>query len=93
MNDAGDPALLFLIGKGLSVNEIAVRQHRDKQPRTLHIIVRINLLEVVAGEINFHALTGDDLCVAVGYAKAVGLPPLCVTETKGSVGVCTSDDL
>lgn len=93
MNDAGNPALLFLIGKSLSVSQVAVRQHRDKQPRTLYVIVRINPLEVVAGEVNFHALTGDDLYVAVGYAKAVGLPPLSVTATKGSVGVCASDDL
>lgn len=49
VNDAGNPALLLLIGKNLSVNEIAVRQHRDKQPRTLYVIVRINPLEVVAG--------------------------------------------
>ena len=76
VNDAGDPALLFLIWKGLSVNEIAVRQHRDKQPRTLYVTVRINPLEIVAGEVNLLALTGDDLDFAVGYAKAVGLPPL-----------------
>ena len=53
----------------------------------------MNPLKVVAGEVNFHALTGDDLYVAVGYAVAVGLPPLRVAETKGSVGVCASDDL
>ena len=87
MTDAGDPALLLLVGEGLSVSEVAVRQHREKQPRTLYVTVRINPLEVVAGEVNFHALTGDDLYVAVGYAKAAGLPPLCVTATKGSVGV------
>ena len=93
VNDAGDLALLLLIGIGLSVGEVAVRQHRDKQPRTLYVTVRINPLKVVAGEVNLHALTGDDLDVAVGYAVAVGLPPLSVTATKGSVGVCASDDL
>lgn len=93
VNDAGNPALLLLIGKGLSVGEIAVRQHYNEQPRTLFVTVRINPLEVVAGEVNVHALTGDDLDVAVGYAVAVGLPPLSVTATKGSVGVCASDDL
>ena len=84
VNNAGDPTLLLLIGKSLSVSQVAVRQHRDKQPRTLYVTVRINPLETVAGEINLHALTRDDLDVAVGYAKAVGLPPLCVTATKGS---------
>ena len=101
MNDAGDPALLLLVGKGLSVGKVAVRQHRDKQPRTLYLTVRINPLEVVSGEVNLHALTGDDLDIAVGddldiavgYAKAVGLPPLGVATTKGGVGVWTSDDL
>lgn len=93
MNDAGDPALLLLVGKGLGVGEVAVRQHRDKQPRTLYVIVRINPLEVVADEVNLHALTGDDLDVAVGYAKAVGLASLGVAATKGGVGVWTSDDL
>ena len=93
VNDAGNPALLLLIGKGLSVSEVAVRQHRDKQPHTLYVTVRINPLEVVAGEVNLHALTGDDLDVAVGYAKAVGSAPLGVAATKGSVGVCTSDNL
>lgn len=93
MNDAGDPALLLHVGKGLDVGEVAVRQHRDKQPRTLYVIVRINPLEVVAGEVNLHALTGDDLDVAVGYAKTVGLAPLGVVATKGGVGVWTSDDL
>ena len=93
VNDAGDPALLLLVGKGLSVGKVAVRQHRDKQPRTLYLTVRINPLEVVSGEVNLHALTGDDLDIAVGYAKAVGLPPLGVATTKGGVGVWTSDDL
>ena len=76
MNDAGDPALLLLVGKGLSVDKVAVRLHRDKQPRTLYVTVRINPLEVVAGEVNLHALTGDGLDIASRYAKAVGLPPL-----------------
>ena len=93
VNDAGDPALLHLVGEGLSVSEVAVRQHCDKQPRTLYVTVRINPLEVVAGEVNLHTLTGDGLDIAVGYAKAVGLPPLRVAATKGSVGVCASDDL
>ena len=87
VNYAGDPALLLLIGKGLSVSEIAVRQNRDKQPHSLFVTVRINPLKVGGGEVNHHALTGDGLYVAVGYDKAVGLPPLCVTATKGSVGV------
>ena len=87
VTDAGDPALLLLIGKGLSVSEIAVRQNRDKQPHSLFVTVRINPLKVGGGEVNHHALTGDGLYVAVGYDKAVGLPPLCVTATKGSVGV------
>ena len=93
VNDAGDPARLLLIGKSLGVGEVAVRQHRDKQPRTLYVSVRINPLEVVSGEVSLHTLTGGGLDIAVGYAKAVGLPPLCVTATKGSVGVCASDDL
>ncbi len=84
---------MLLIGKGLSVGEVAVRQHRDKQPRTLYLTVRINPLEVVAGEVNLHALTRDGLDIAVRYAKAVGLPPLGVAATKGGVGVWTSDDL
>ena len=78
----------FSLGKAST----AVRQHRDKQPRTLYLTVRINL-EVVSGEVNLHALTGNGLDIAVGYAKAVGLPPLGVTATKGGVGVCTSDNL
>ncbi len=78
----------FSLGKASA----AVRQHRDKQPRTLYLTVRINL-EVVSGEVNLHALTGNGLDIAVGYAKAVGLPPLGVTATKGGVGVCTSDNL
>ena len=92
VNDAGDPTLLLLIGKSLSVSQVAVRQHRDKQPRTLYDTVRINPLEVVAGEVNLHALTGDGLDIAVGHAKTVGLAPLGVAATKGSVGVCMSDD-
>ena len=72
----------FPLGNGIGAGKVAVRQHRDKQPRTLYVTVRINPLEVVAGEVNFHKLTGDDLYVAVGYAKAVGLPPLCVTRQK-----------
>ena len=47
----------------------------------------------LSGEVNLHALTRDDLDVAVRYAKAIGLAPLCITATKGSVGVCASDDL
>lgn len=92
VNDAGDPALLLLIGEGLSIGEVAVLHHRDKQPRTLYDTVRINPLEVVAGEVNLHALTGDGLDIAVGHAKTVGLAPLGVAATKGRVGVCMSDD-
>lgn len=93
VNDAGDTALLLLIGKGLSVGEVAVRQHRDKQPRTLYVTVWINPLEVVSGEVNLHALTGDGLDIAVGHAKAVGLAPLGIAATKGGVGVWMYDDL
>lgn len=92
VNDAGDPALLLLIGEDLSIGEVAVLHHRDKQPRTLYDTVRINPLEDVAGEVNLHALTGDGLDIAVGHAKTVGLAPLGVAATKGSVGVCMSDD-
>lgn len=84
---------MLLIGKGLSVGEVAVRQHRDKQPRTLYLTVRINPLEVVAGEVNLHALTRDGLDITVRYAKAVGLPQLGVAATKGGVGVWMYDDL
>lgn len=82
MSDARDLALLLLIGIGLSVGEVAVRQHRDKQPRTLYLTVRINPLEVVSGEVNLPALTRDGLDTASGYAKAVGLPPLCWETLK-----------
>ena len=78
---------MLLIGKGLSVGGVAVRQHRDKQPRTLYLTVWINPLEVVSGEVDLHALIGDGLDIAVG------LPPLGVAATKGGVGVWTSDDL
>ena len=84
---------MLLIGKGLRVDEVAVRQRRDKQPRTLYLTVQINPLEVVDGEVNLHVLTRDGLDIAVGYAKAVGLLSLGVAATKGGVGVWTSDDL
>lgn len=69
VNDDGDPALLLLIGKGPSVGEVAVRQHCDKQPRTLYLTVRDNPLEVVAGEVHLHALTGGVLGIDVGVRQ------------------------
>ena len=87
MNDTGDPALLLLVGKGLSVDKIAVRLHREKQPRTVYVSVKINPLDVVYGEVNLHALTGDGLDISVGNAKVVSLPPLGVVELGAETGI------
>ena len=44
-------------------------------------------LDVVYGEVNLHALTGDGLDISVGNAKVVSLPLLGVLELGAETGI------
>lgn len=64
INDACDPAGLFLIAERLGEHHVAVRQCGDKQLAMLNVAVAVDPWQEITGKVDFHALTGHSLNIA-----------------------------
>lgn len=83
INDACDPAGLFLIAERLGEHHVAVRQCGDKQLAMLNVAVAVDPWQEITGKVDFHALTGHSLNIAAHTYKSVIESPLGKTSAKG----------
>ena len=83
INDACDPAGLFLIAERLGEHHVAVRQCGDKQLAMLNAAVAVDPWQEITGKVDFHALTGHSLNIAAHTYKSVIESPLGKTSAKG----------
>lgn len=87
INDACDPAGLFLIVERLSEHHVAVRQCGAKQLAMLNAAVVVDPWQKITGKVDFHALTGHSLNIAADTDKPVVESSSGKTSPKGRVVV------